>query len=83
MTINELKKLSKGRWDRKMKRKVVIEWRLGLLKLKEIIVTLKINRWLFRRWVRWKYYHPLIAPPNPFLFGRWICSKNIEKTGWA
>jgi hypothetical protein len=25
MTINELKQLSKGRWDGKMKRKVVIE----------------------------------------------------------
>jgi hypothetical protein len=48
MTINELKKLSNGRWDGKMKRKVVIEWRLGLLKLKEIIVTLKILRWHFQ-----------------------------------
>jgi hypothetical protein len=26
-----------------MKRKVVIEWQAGLLKLKEIIVTLRIN----------------------------------------
>jgi hypothetical protein len=64
MTINELKKLSKGRWDGKMKRKVVIEWRLGLLKLKEIIVTLKIDRWLFRRWVRWEYTHRVIKHIN-------------------
>jgi malate synthase len=64
MTINELKKLSKGRWDGKMKRKVVIEWRLGLLKLKEIIVTLRIDRWLFRRWVRWEYTHRVIKHIN-------------------
>jgi hypothetical protein len=41
MTINELKQLSKGRWDGKMKRKVVIEWRLGRLKLEKILRGLK------------------------------------------
>ena len=57
MTIKELKKMSTGLHDGKMKRKVVIEWHLGLLKLEDILFTLKINRWLFRRWVRWEYYH--------------------------
>ena len=57
MTINELNKLSEGRWDGKMRRKIVIEWHLGLLKLTDIVVTLRIDRWLFRRWVRWEYYH--------------------------
>ena len=47
-----------------MKRKVVIEWRLGLLKYKEIVVTLKINRREFRRWVRWEYYHRVYKYKN-------------------
>ena len=64
MTIKELQKLGQGRWDGRMKRKVVIEWRLGLLKLEDIIVTLKINRWSFRRWVRWEYYHRVIKNIN-------------------
>lgn len=64
MTINELKKLKLGRWDGKMKRKVVIEWHLGLLKLADIIVTLKINRWQFRHWVRWEYYHRVVKFKN-------------------
>ena len=64
MTINELKNLSKGRWDGKMKRRVVIEWHIGLLKLADIIVTLKINRWEFRRWVRWEYYHRVVKFKN-------------------
>ena len=64
MQINDLRKLGRGRWDGKMKRKVVIEWRLGLLKLEDIIVTLKINRWSFRRWVRWEYYHRVIKHIN-------------------
>jgi hypothetical protein len=64
MTINELKKIKLGRWDGKMKRKVVIEWHLGLLKLADIVVTLKINRWDFRRWVRWEYYHRVVKYKN-------------------
>jgi hypothetical protein len=64
MTIKELEKLKSGRWDGKMKRKVVIEWRLGLLKYKEIVVTLKITRWEFRRWVRWEYYHRVYKYKN-------------------
>ena len=64
MQINDLRKLGRGRWDGKMKRKVVIEWRLGLLKLEDIIVTLRITRWSFRRWVRWEYYHRVIKHIN-------------------
>jgi hypothetical protein len=64
MTINELKKLRLGRWDGAMKHRVVIEWHLGLLKLADIVVTLKINRWLFRRWVRWEYYHRVLKFKN-------------------
>jgi hypothetical protein len=64
MTIKELKKLSLGRWDGSMKRKVVIEWRLGLLKYKEILVTLKIQRREFRRWIRWEYYHRVYKYKN-------------------
>jgi predicted RNase H-like nuclease (RuvC/YqgF family) len=64
MTIKELEKLRSGRWDGSMKRKVVIEWRLGLLKYKEIVFTLKINRREFRRWVRWEYYHRVYAYKN-------------------
>ncbi len=64
MTLKELEKLSLGRWDGSMKRKVVIEWRLGLLKYKEIVVTLKINRREFRRWVRWEYYYRVFKYKN-------------------
>jgi hypothetical protein len=79
MTINELKKLSKGRWDGKMKRKVVIEWRLGLLKLKEILVTLKIDRWLFRRWVRWEYYHRVTKHINSIDMSQETDVKKLQK----
>ena len=64
MTVKELEKLSLGRWDGSMKRKVVIEWRVGLLKYKEIVVTLKIKRCEFRRWVRWEYYHRVYKYKN-------------------
>ena len=64
MTIKELEKLSKGLRDGSMKRKVVIEWRLGLLKYKEIVVTLKINRREFRRWIRWEYFHRVFKYKN-------------------
>lgn len=55
MTISELKKLSRGRWNGSMKRTVVQQWHMGLLTLKEIVLTLKINRRTFRQWVRWEY----------------------------
>jgi DNA-binding transcriptional regulator YdaS (Cro superfamily) len=64
MTIKELEKLRLGLWDGSMKRKVVIEWRLGLLKYKEIVVTLKIKRREFRQWVRWEYYHRVYKYKN-------------------
>jgi predicted phage tail protein len=60
MTISELKKLSRGRWDGSMKRTVVQQWHLGLLTLKEIVLTLKINRRIFRQWVRWEYQHRIV-----------------------
>jgi hypothetical protein len=64
MTINELKKLKLGRWDGKMKRKLVQEKRLGLLKLKEIVVTLGISRWEYRKWEKWEYYHRVTKHKN-------------------
>lgn len=60
MTISELKKLSRGRWGGDMKRTVVQQWHLGLLTLKEILLTLKIKRRTFRQWVRWEYYHRVV-----------------------
>jgi hypothetical protein len=39
MTIKEFKALKRGRWDGRMKRRVVIEWRLGLLTLQDIVET--------------------------------------------
>lgn len=57
MTIKELKKLSEGRWNGSMKRTVVQQWHLGLLTLKEILLTLRIERRTFRHWVRWEYHH--------------------------
>ncbi len=57
MTIKELKKLSRGRWNGSMKRSAVQQWHIGPLTLKEILLTLKINRCEFRRWVRWEYHH--------------------------
>jgi hypothetical protein len=55
MTIKELKKLSRRRWDGSMKRTIVQQWHLGLLTIKEILLTLRIERREFRRWVRWEY----------------------------
>jgi hypothetical protein len=60
MTVKELKKLSRGRWDGSMRRTIVQQWHLGLLTIQEIVLTLRINRWEFRRWVRWEYHHRVV-----------------------
>jgi transposase-like protein len=55
MTINELRKRKKKRWDGKFKSYVVGTFLLGLVKRKEICTELKISRSLLRRWQRWDY----------------------------
>jgi hypothetical protein len=57
MTIKELKKMRYGRRTGNFKQQVVQSWRLGFLKLKDILVTLRLSRHAFRCWVRWEYYH--------------------------
>ena len=34
------------------------------MKYKEIVVTLKINRREFRRWIRWEYFHRVFKYKN-------------------
>jgi hypothetical protein len=77
--IKELKKLSSSRWDGIMKRCVVIDWRLGLLKLEDIVVTLKIKRWLFRRWVRWEYYHRVVKLINVIDMSKTIDVRQLQE----
>ncbi len=66
MTIKELKKLSEGRWNARMKRSVVQQWHLGFLTLKEILLTLRIERREFQRWIRWAY-HECVTKHKPGL----------------